>query len=109
MARRAAVGQWKNGAAAALGVVFEDQQADGLLVQSVGAGDGGAFVVVDEDEQDLAAGSVGHGPAGGFDGVGDAAGGAVFDDVPARLVVADVDRRTPAGSPQPPPATATPR
>lgn len=57
------------------------------------AGDSGAFVVADEGEQDLAAGGVGHGPAGGFDGVGDATGGAVFDDVPARLVVPTLNWR----------------
>ncbi|MEU2179830.1 hypothetical protein [Streptomyces thermolilacinus] len=55
-------------------------------------GNGGAFVVADEGQQDLAAGGVGHGPAGGFHGVGDAAGGAVFDDVPPPgVVVPDVE------------------
>ncbi|MGW9497865.1 hypothetical protein ACWG5P_26400 [Streptomyces prasinus] len=48
------------------------------------------FAVADDGRQDLAAGGVCHGLAGGFDGVGDAAGGSVFDDVPARRVVPDV-------------------
>jgi hypothetical protein len=53
--------------------------------------DGGSFLLPGEGEQDLAAGGGGHGPAGGFDSVGDAAGGAVFDDVPPSVLVPDIE------------------
>lgn len=49
-------------------------------LESESACDGLALAAVGEGEKDLAAGGVGHSSTGGFDGMGDASGGAVFDD-----------------------------